>query len=446
MTKISANDAWKKLFDKYNIVNEVQNKGFFNITADQIKEFKEPRLMAKWDSSESLPSALRSNKINILPTARGSYVLSDFKLYQEIPEFVEDVTKMQKVNIPNFFESIDIENITSESNAINVLMISPILENFLNEEDNFATFNGRMGTGEFNFSVDRISREPLKIDVKNAQCEIDAGLENNNSVVIIEAKNVIHPDFHVRQLYYPYRLWKNKVKKPIRLIFSIYSNQIFRLLEYRFKELNDYSSIEMVQEKNYTLQDTEISNEDLLRVYKETKIRTDDNQDNQKNKTPFIQANSFERVISLIENLQERDMTVEEIAELMQFQLRQSDYYFNAGKYLGLFEKYDSNEYDEAEKTNHKVVKVRLTKKGLDVAKMNYKPRQLELVKLILEHKIFHELFYKVYINGEMPDMRNIEALMRRYNVCNEGQISRRAGTVFAWLKWIFKLTKVEEL
>ncbi|MDD7303745.1 MAG: hypothetical protein PUG76_04310, partial [Prevotellaceae bacterium] len=242
MTKISANDAWKKLFDKYNIVNEVQNKGFFNITADQIKEFKEPRLMAKWDSSESLPSALRSNKINILPTARGSYVLSDFKLYQEIPEFVEDVTKMQKVNIPNFFESIDIENITSESNAINVLMISPILENFLNEEDNFATFNGRMGTGEFNFSVDRISREPLKIDVKNAQCEIDAGLENNNSVVIIEAKNVIHPDFHVRQLYYPYRLWKNKVKKPIRLIFSIYSNQIFRLLEYRFKELNDYSS------------------------------------------------------------------------------------------------------------------------------------------------------------------------------------------------------------
>lgn len=139
MTKISANDAWKKLFDKYNIVNEVQNKGFFNITADQIKEFKEPRLMAKWDSSESLPSALRSNKINILPTARGSYVLSDFKLYQEIPEFVEDVTKMQKVNIPNFFESIDIENITSESNAINVLMISPILENFLNEEDNFAT-------------------------------------------------------------------------------------------------------------------------------------------------------------------------------------------------------------------------------------------------------------------------------------------------------------------
>lgn len=446
MKKISANEAWEKLFDKYNIINEINNKGFFNITADQIKEFKEPRLMAKWDSSESLPNILRANKVNILPTARGTYILSDFKLYEEIPDCAESVTKMQKVEIPHFFESIDTENITSESNAINVLMISSILENFLDEEDNFMTFNGRMGTGEFKFSVDRLSRTPLKINVKNAQCEIDAGFENDRSIVIMEAKNVVHPDFHIRQLYYPFRLWENKVKKPIRLVFSIYSNQVFRLLEYRFRELNDYSSIELVQEKNYTLQDTEINNEDLLETYKETVIKTDDNQSKQKNKTPFIQANSFERVISLIENLQEKDMTLEEIAELMQFQLRQSYYYYNAGKYLGLFQKYDSIEYSAVDDTYYKGVKVKLTKQGMDVAKMNYKPRQLQLVRLILEHKIFNELFYKAYTAGEIPEANDIMFLMRKCNVCNEGQIKRRAGTVSAWLKWIFKLTKIEKI
>ena len=302
MAKISANDAWKELFNKYDIEKEVNDNGFYNITAEQIKEFKEPRLMAKWDSSESLPSILKSKKINILPTSRSSYILSDFKLYEDLPKYVEDVTKMQKVEIRDL-ESINIENITSEANAINVLMLSPILEDFLRDGENFATFNGRMGTGEFNFSVDRNSKKPLYIDVKNAQCEIDAGLENDNSVVIIEAKNVIHPDFHVRQLYYPYRLWKNRVKKPIRLVFSIYSNQIFRLLEYKFNDLNNYSSIELVQEKNYTLQDTKITTEDLFKVYKNTKVTIDDNMEVYK--TPFVQADSFERIISLIDCLKE---------------------------------------------------------------------------------------------------------------------------------------------
>ena len=32
-------------------------------------------------------------------------------------------------------------------------------------------------------------------------------------------------------------------------------------------------------------------------------------------------------------------MTSQQIAELMDFDIRQSDYYYNAGRYLGLFEK-----------------------------------------------------------------------------------------------------------
>lgn len=47
----------------------------------------------------------------------------------------------------------------------------------------------------------------------------------------------------------------------------------------------------------------------------------------------------MDRVISLLENMYENPMTTQQIAELMDFDLRQSDYYFNAGRYLGLFEK-----------------------------------------------------------------------------------------------------------
>ena len=150
--ELNAEQAWRALLDKYNIVQEVKDRGIFHITASQIKEFKEPRLMAKWDSSENLPHPLKSNKLNILPDSRSSYIIGDFILYQEIPELTERVEQMTRVQLDKY-ETIDVNNITSEANAINVLVLSGILDDFLEASDTVATFNGRMGTGCFNFEV-----------------------------------------------------------------------------------------------------------------------------------------------------------------------------------------------------------------------------------------------------------------------------------------------------
>lgn len=429
---ISANDAWKKIIERYDVVNKVSLEGIYHIKASEIKEYKEPRLMAKWDCTSALPKVFKDNKLNILPDSRNSYVLGDFLLYEEIPELTEAVNKMDHVDLPEY-ETIDIKNISSEANAINVLVLSGILDDFLGDENTVETFNGRMGTGEFDFVVDTVRGKKQSISVRNAQCEIDGGFENENDVVIMEAKNVVNEDFHVRQLYYPYRLWRNKVSKPIRLIFSIYSNMIFRLFEYRFTDENDYSSIELVKTKNYSLQDTTIEVEDLIEVRKNTKVQYQDDQ-NGDLKVPFVQANSFERVISLLENMKDNPMTTEQIAELMEFDERQSDYYFNAGAYLGLFEK----------KKDDKQVKVFLTKLGEMVFSLNYKQRQIKFVELMLQHKIFADCFDMVLENaGEMPDKAIIENLMREYNVCGEGQIARRASSVQGWVKWIFNLIKL---
>lgn len=96
MEKINVSDAWQVLIDKYDISTEISNNAFFKISASQIKEVKEPRLMAKWDSSEQLPNSLKKNKINLLPDSRSSYILSDFLLYQELPKVVEHVKKYGK--------------------------------------------------------------------------------------------------------------------------------------------------------------------------------------------------------------------------------------------------------------------------------------------------------------------------------------------------------------
>lgn len=435
---MNTNEAWEKLIEKYNIIDKIKKDGAFYITAKQIGEFKEPRLMAKWDSSEALPKVFKHNNINILPVSRGEYVLSDFKLYEPIPELGQRDVEMLQVERP-MYDSIDIENITSESNAIHVLILSKILDDFLSEDDNVSTFSGRMSTGVFSFYVDRHRGTSLNVNVNKAQCEIDGGVENSNSVVILEAKNVVRSDFHIRQLYYPYRLWKNKVNKPIRLVFLIYSNQIYRLFEYRFTDIKNYSSIELVRTKNYSLQDTDISLLDLYNVYENTHVNYDDNM--KKSNTPFIQANSFEKLISILEILCEESKTKDEISNIMQFDLRQAGYYFNAGKYLGLLKKILVKE--EAEGKIRNFTKICLTSLGKEVMKLNYKERQLKLVSFILEHKIFRKLFFITYDGGKMPDKKEIIKIMKKNNVCGDGQIERRSSTVESWLKWIFSLPNI---
>ncbi len=141
----------------------------------------------------------------------------------------------------------------------------------------------------------------------------------------------------------------------------------------------------------------------------------------------------MERIISLLENLYETPMTPVQIAELMDFDLRQSDYYYNAGRYLGLFQK----------ETDDRQILVSLTPLGTKVFRMNYKRRQLKLAGLILEHQIFRDLFDSVLRSGQMPQKEDVADRMRRLHVCNEGQVIRRASSVQGWLKWIFHLTKL---
>lgn len=420
-------EKWKILFEKYNIENEIKKNGLFYITADQIREVKEPRLMTKFDTRESLPSVF-GKKISILPVTRGKYVLGEFDLYQDFPEMTSDIKQMTSAKIPDYFETIDINDIRSEASAINIMSIAGILDDFLGEENMMQTVSGRMGSGMFGFNVSDYSNNPNAsympyIKVMNSQVEIDGGFENQNVFSIIEGKNVVHSNFLIRQLYYPTRLWGQKISKPIRPVFMVYSNNIFRLLEYEFTNIDYYNSIKLVQERNYSLEDIEITLDDLHDAWRKVIIKPEP-------EVTFIQADSFNKVISLVENLNESPMTTVEIAELFGFKERQSDYYFNACKYLGLAEKLSDEEG----------VKVHITDMGKNILRMKYKERQLEYVRLILEHQIFYELFEIMLRIGEVPDKACVTAKMRELNVCGENLIDRRSSSVRGWLYWILTI------
>ena len=134
-----------------------------------------------------------------------------------------------------------------------------MLEDFLEDEELYATVSGRMGSGKFRFSIKDMRNDNLtEIKVNNSQIEIDAAFEGINSLALIEAKRDLAEDFLIRQLYYPFRVWNNRVTKKVRPVFLVHTNGIFSLYEYEFKDSDVYNSLKLVKQKNYSIEDTAI--------------------------------------------------------------------------------------------------------------------------------------------------------------------------------------------
>lgn len=195
--------AWETLFEKYNILRSVEEHGRFEISAKQIKEVKEPRLMAKFDHSINLPKIFSDNELSILPITRGDYVIAHFKAYHEF-EVVD--MPVERMSLPTYIQSLDSSKITSEAIALNCAVAAGIIANFLEDEGIVSTVSGRMGSGSFGFDIaSSRTNTSYSIKVTNSQIEIDAAYEGVGQLALIEAKLDLSDDFLIRQLYYPFK-------------------------------------------------------------------------------------------------------------------------------------------------------------------------------------------------------------------------------------------------
>nr|WP_300276359.1 transcriptional regulator [Peptacetobacter sp.] len=382
--------------------------------------------MAKFDHKSQLPEILKKHNLSILPITRGSYIISQFEAYKSFEEINTEITK---VTFPEHIESIDYESITSESMAINCAYVSGIIADFMEDEKILPVVSGRMSSSEFEFSINNNKQDTkLLIKVSNSQIEIDGGYEGIEKLALIEAKNSISDDFLIRQLYYPYRLWRNKVSKKVKPIFMTYSNDIFSFYEYDFIEPENYNSLILVKQKNYIIHQEDISLGDILSILEDVDIIKEP-------KIPFPQADNFKRIINLCELLLKEDMKKEDIVSKYDFDPRQADYYTNAGMYLGLINK------------NSSQLIYSLSSKGKKIIRQRHRARQLSLARLILEHEVFNKSF-KLYLEkGESPNKKEITNLMKGsyiHNVKSDATLMRRSSTVISWTSWILSLVNTD--
>ncbi len=410
-------DAWLQLFEEHDIVQKIEATGSFTITANQIKAFREPRLMTKFDHAYHLPPIFKDNNISILPLTRGTYGLGRFEIFHtsEI-----NTAPLENLTFTSHFETLNFDNITSEATAISCAYVSKILEDFLGEEIT-PTVSGRMSSDCFQFEITTAGGIKKPINVDRAQIEIDAGYESTQSFTLLEAKNHFSDDFVIRQLYYPYRKWQAAITKRVRNLFLTYSNGVFELREYEFLRLNDYNSIQLVQCKKYAICNLQINVQSIQEMLNRAQPEAEPAG------IPFPQADSFDRVINLCELLaSEEVLTKAEITENYGFDSRQTDYYSNACKYLGL-----------ANGGEHGFV---LTTKAKEIFKQHIQLRRKFFIEQLLKRRVFKEALALYFQQAETPSNNQLVTIMQNaqlQHIHSEITFRRRAFTVKAWIDWV---------
>ncbi|OQX79655.1 MAG: hypothetical protein B6D64_04430 [Bacteroidetes bacterium 4484_276] len=128
-------------------------------------------------------------------------------------------------------------------------------------------------------------------------------------------------------------MWENKISKKVKPLFLTYTNGIFHFREYEFEDSYLYNSLVLKREKKNTISEGAINTETIQKILNSVKRIKEP-------KFAFPQADSFAKVINRCELLNEYVILDRDyITENYDFDSRQTNYYTDAARYLGLVDK-----------------------------------------------------------------------------------------------------------
>jgi len=424
---MTQNDAaWGKIFECLPLLPEIERQGYVYVSAEDIKKAsdkREPRLLAKQDTKNSRPDIFKHNNLSILPVENGKYIIfrdDPVKTYYPLEKILAEVPVEEYQPIKDYreYQSLDVRNLSSESQAIDFANLVSLLKTFTNEKELNLTIRGRQRSEKFRVVI---PGNHHTVEVDGVQIEVDAGYESSEKIYIFEAKLGRVEDFNIRQLYYPFKDWSCKSTKEIVPLFFVYTNGLFYILQFAFGE--EYGELRCVKSKCFTVNEPAKLPINLKQLLAES--RTEPEPD-----VPYPQANDLDKVIDIITNFHSAGLKNKPaIAEFFDFDERQGDYYANAGYYLGLLKRVPSSTEFE------------LTREGEFIAKSeNRSRRNLLLLKQMLKRPSFNEIIG--LFESKNRDLTSLSAdrlapIIQKHVELNDTTALRRASTIINWLKWM---------
>ncbi|BFL75052.1 hypothetical protein M7M4_18040 [Corynebacterium pseudogenitalium] len=392
---------------------ELERRGYFYIGARELEQLsgRQPRLMAKHDFSTSRPWIFQRLQLGIVPVSRSEYLVGRFNLYERFPETQRG--EVRTLELPAGLDTLSLEAVSSEAVALNGASASGMLEDFLGCAPLQATVAGRMSTRGLKVRLPDLG---VDVAVDRAQMEIDGGFESLEHLVLVEAKNHLSEDFNIRQLYFPYRRFQQRLAKDVVPVYLVYSNGIFHLYRYEFRDPADFRSISLVDSARYALSSSHLDAQAALDIVRAVAPEPEP-------AVPFPQANSFERVVNLLELIALQPLSKAEITQRYDFDPRQADYYANAARYLGLAEPVE----DTWEPTE----------RGRRVIEQPQRDaRNGALIRALAARRVFREVLELSLARGAVASTAEICAAMDGLGL-SLATSRRRASTVARWTQWV---------
>jgi len=248
------NESWAKIFSDFNILAHDFDASPFDLSAQQIKvacqDFKdvnqkEVRVLCKQDSRNDRPRIFIENDLFLLPTKNGFYKIIKGEGYIDIPDIT---TKIKDYNSKLDFKLDTSEIGNSEMQHLDFAYASSLIRTFMQDESLVLTIRGRKYTPAFSFKVGS-----HLIQTQSVQTEVDAGYEGRDKIVLIEAKNSATNNTIIRQLFYPFKQWKQHTKKDVYLLFFEKRGSVFYIWQYGFGDENNYNSIVLIKSERYNI-------------------------------------------------------------------------------------------------------------------------------------------------------------------------------------------------
>lgn len=420
MTGTSKNDiAWKEILaENPQILRSVNETGFFDVSADMIRQHREPRLACYMNFREHRPKPFKEHDLSILAINNGRYRLARTDPFIDLSSQMPVRNReLPRFKIPQEVTLLNPTNLSSESKALDAALVSGILNEVFEDEVSLV-LRGREFSSNFSFNlpvVNSNNNDMIKYEIDHVTIEVDGGYEGNRGLYLVEAKCTSMAEgqsgMSCRQLLYPHLNYGERLNKSVSTYLMLFEPRTCVYLFYKFHP-DSKGARGNILEYRYKCQLE--STKQLTCRYRDL-FEVNASATNTNNLAPFPQADRFERVIDAYRHLAfngptEKDKIISDNLDPRQFR-----YYIDALIWMKLAHKTESN-------------LIELTNRGLLYRVMDDKNRLFEFAKIVVSNDVFHAA-----LRGEGALAKQ---MMREYRVNSERTIERRMQTVKSWLKY----------
>ena len=374
-------------------------------------------LRAELDRSGQTPLALRRAGLSLLPLSPEEYAVGPLDTHRAISY---SDARPSSIAAPGL-ESLRYVRLSEPEDVLRFCLCAGVFDHLTGGRAQL-TAGGPISCGRFDFRIGSAAdpTAPFPLSAADVPAEV-WGVEGPEAFCLCAVRTTAVDALPIHQLYYPYRLWRDRLRKPVIPVLLVHTNDLFHLFRYAFADDGDSSSLTLVEHQAYAPADRSITVADVRDLWRRTAPGPEP-------ELPFPQADTFPRVVDLLSILAPGPVSRDAAPFRCGLDPRQTDFYINACQYLGLAE--SRQEADG--------VSLRLSDEGQRVMALPWQQRELALMEHILRRPVFHKAFGRALQLGDAP---NKELVIRMMLECglplNETTMDRRASTVRGWVSWM---------